>query len=189
MALLARSGFNDLRHRCFHPAASGQEISGLALFPLLHLCFCIRSNVISSGLTRRGIGPCARRSRPSSFHPCLGSVHLLRFGCTPHFDRSLIGVLHVVSANQRSDGRPFKKERRLPLLSVQRYHRIRPGGVLKLPLDLEVKRLALQSHEHDGFLAQVSRDHLPKYTDEFAFRWNSRKLKDGKRFTICRQNH
>jgi transposase-like protein len=36
-----------------------------------------------------------------------------------------------------------------------------------------------------GSWHNVSREHLPKYMDEFAFRWNSRKLKDGERFTAA----
>jgi transposase-like protein len=33
-----------------------------------------------------------------------------------------------------------------------------------------------------GAFHHVSREHLPRYCDEFAFRWNTRKLSDGERF-------
>jgi transposase-like protein len=33
-----------------------------------------------------------------------------------------------------------------------------------------------------GAFHHVSKEHLPRYCDEFAFRWNTRKLTDGQRF-------
>jgi transposase-like protein len=36
-----------------------------------------------------------------------------------------------------------------------------------------------------GSWHHVSREHLPKYATEFAFRWNSRKLKDGERTKLA----
>jgi hypothetical protein len=32
-----------------------------------------------------------------------------------------------------------------------------------------------------GAWHHVSKEHLPKYCDEFAFRWNNRKISDGER--------
>ncbi|RIK80191.1 MAG: hypothetical protein DCC68_11560 [Planctomycetota bacterium] len=34
---------------------------------------------------------------------------------------------------------------------------------------------------HNGILHQLLRRHLPRYTNEFAFRWNSRTLTGGER--------
>jgi transposase-like protein len=36
-----------------------------------------------------------------------------------------------------------------------------------------------------GAFHHVSREHLPRYCDEFAFRWNTRKLTDGERFVVA----
>lgn len=60
--------------------------------------------------------------------------------------------------------------------------------VLKLPegLTVTVNRcesfFALLKRGVHGAWHSVSREHLPKYSDEFAFRWNTRKLSDGARF-------
>jgi hypothetical protein len=165
VALLDGSGLNDLRDRCIPPAPSGQEISGLALFPLLHFCFCIRSNVISNGLARRMVTR-ARRSGSSRFRSCLESVRLLRFGCAPYFDRGLIDLWRLVFANGRFRGRPFKKDRRFPLLSVQRNHRTRPAGVSCLPLDLEVKATKPSDVMH-----RTKHDRLDKVRRLILLRW------------------
>lgn len=36
-----------------------------------------------------------------------------------------------------------------------------------------------------GAFHHVSKEHLPRYCDEFAFRWNTRKLTDGERFSVA----
>jgi hypothetical protein len=36
-----------------------------------------------------------------------------------------------------------------------------------------------------GSFHHVSREHLPKYADEFAFRWNNRKISDGQRMEVA----
>lgn len=60
--------------------------------------------------------------------------------------------------------------------------------VLKMPggLTVTVNRcesfFALLKRGVHGAWHSVSREHLPKYANEFAFRWNTRKLSDGARF-------
>lgn len=64
--------------------------------------------------------------------------------------------------------------------SAREYYRVNRDGTEAHTNTVEsffslIKRGVYGSWHH------VSKEHLPKYVDEFAFRWNTRKLKDGQR--------
>jgi hypothetical protein len=68
--------------------------------------------------------------------------------------------------------------------SKEEYHRRNPDGTISTTNSAEsffslLKRGVYGSWHH------VSREHLPKYSNEFAFRWNTRHLSDGARMVAA----
>lgn len=65
--------------------------------------------------------------------------------------------------------------------SKDEYHRINPDGTISTTNSAE-SFFALLKRGVYGSWHHVSREHLPKYANEFAFRWGTNKLTDGARF-------
>lgn len=64
--------------------------------------------------------------------------------------------------------------------SEKEYHRKNPDGTISTTNSAEAFFSLLKRGVY-GAWHHVSREHLPKYSDEFAFRWNHRKTTDGQR--------
>ena len=81
---------------------------------------------------------------------------------------------------------PLKKYARHDVVnhSKEEYHRVNPDGTISTTNGAEsffslLKRGVYGSWHH------VSREHLPKYANEFAFRWGTSKLTDGARMAAA----
>jgi transposase-like protein len=64
------------------------------------------------------------------------------------------------------------------------YSRTNPDG-FKVNTNTAESFFALLKRGHYGIFHQLSKKHLHRYTNEFAFRWNQRKVTDGERMTAA----
>lgn len=64
--------------------------------------------------------------------------------------------------------------------SKKEYHRVNPDGTISTTNSAE-SFFSLLKRGVYGSWHNVSREHLPKYANEFAFRWGTNKMTDGAR--------
>ena len=90
-----------------------------------------------------------------------------------------------------TDGNPFYRTAYLPRIkhesvnhSAGEMQRERADGS-KVHVNSCESFFSLLKRGVTGAFHHISKEHLPRYCDEFAFRWNTRKLTDGERFEVA----